>query len=74
MAIDTWPMSLTPTIGDSGGLQINKTTARKKGPVEPVTAFKNLVSQVKNSSWVMTCTNTRWYVTFISISACGEGD
>ncbi len=30
LAVDTWSMSLAPTIGDTGGLRKNKTLVRKK--------------------------------------------
>ena len=48
LAVDTWPMSLTPTIGDSGGSWKNENPSEEKNPVEPLPACKNLVSQVKN--------------------------
>ena len=30
LAVDTWPMSLAPAIGDTGGSWKNKTSVRKK--------------------------------------------
>ena len=46
-AVVTWPMSLTPMIGDTGGLQENKTSVRKKILLSQYQHSKNLVSQVK---------------------------
>ena len=48
LAVDTWPMSLAPTIGDSGGLWKSKTSVRKKILLSHCQHVKNLVSG-KNS-------------------------
>ena len=47
LAVDTWPMSLAPTIGDTGGLWKNKTSVRKKILLSQYQHAKNLMSQVK---------------------------
>ena len=45
LTVDTWPMSLSPTIGDRGGLQ--KNLNEEKNPFGQIPACKNLESQVK---------------------------
>ena len=47
LAVDTWPMSLAPTIGDTGGSRKNKTSVRKKILLSQYQHAKNLMSQVK---------------------------
>ena len=72
MAVYTWPMSLAPTIGDSGGSRKNKTSVRKKSFV-PITACKNLVSQVKIQADSWHDKHPCWYVWIISVSALWRG-
>ena len=72
MAVDNWPMSLAPTIGDSGGTWKNKTSVRKKSFV-PITACKNLVSQVKILADLWHDIHPCWYVWIISVSALWRG-
>ena len=46
LAIDTWPTSLAPTMGDLGGSWKHK-PHEEKIPFETIPACKNLVSDLK---------------------------
>ena len=74
MAVDTWPMSLAPMIGDSGGSWKNKTSLRKKILFELLSAFQKPGAQVKILCWYVTCLTYTLVWKSISVSSCGEGD
>ena len=51
-----------------------KNLCEGKNPVKPLPACKNLVVQVKIQAGLWHVPHTWWYVSIISVSACGEGD